>query len=455
MRELVQSAPFPSVAVGPPPWRDGTLRCVQRAQHLVRRSHTAALSSAARYRRPFKSRLPDLVAHGGNENVEKEFDDHEKSNVRPKSAVTSLSSLAVKGPFPPPALRDQSAVACVGLACEYMRNVREVEGHLRRQAGRVSQEATKLEHQRERLEKLLRSFRKAVLVNQQSADGRTLRPTANEARKDGADVLLSHERKTLKELKWNLEAMLRNTLTQQQALALSSRQLCACAFERSRAIELLPQHGSASATIHPSPSPLSMQPDPSGPLTAECKQALESSSDVLHKSEQLRESVKELMRDAVIKQTTLHHSVNEGILRKISESVSLQNQLALSSASVRQAIFRKQRQVQCASYSQGRVLGPVSKVDLFCRERLDRPVVQMYGRHQISQLPESRLLTQGSAMLKHHLESAEKTIEDLQASQMHLVDDARAKRSAMGVDSAVVRLRRRNVLPVCDQGANP
>lgn len=86
----------------------------------------------------------------------------------------------MNGPFPPPALRDQSAEASIGLAGEYMRAVREVEGRLRREAGKVTQEATKLQHQREQLEKLLRSFRKALLVNQQSTDGRTLRPTGTE-----------------------------------------------------------------------------------------------------------------------------------------------------------------------------------------------------------------------------------------------------------------------------------
>ncbi|XP_066516343.1 tektin-like protein 1 isoform X2 [Hoplias malabaricus] len=414
-------------------WKDESLRSIQRAERLVLQSHMNALHSAARYRRtPLCSRFTD--------SNEASF------NLRPKSTGTALYSLGKNDPFPPPALRDQSAEASIGLASEYMRSVREVEGRLRREAGKVNQEATKLQHQRERLEKLLRSVRKALLVNQQSTDWRTFRPTVKG--KDGADLMLHHEKKGLNELKQRLETMLRDTLNQQQALSQSSRQLLDCAFERSRVIELLPQHGSPSATMHLSTSPLAMKPDPSGPYTPECKEALESSAAVLQRSQQLRGSVKQLMSDAVVKQTSLHRSVNEGLLKKIAETVNLQHHLTLSSAATKQAIYRKQRQMQCASYSHGRVLGPVSSDDLFCRERPDRPVVQIYGRHPSSHLPESRLLSQGNVTLKQHLESEEKDLEDLQVAHLQLVDDTWAKQATAGVDSSVVRLRRRYVLPM-------
>ncbi|XP_072547553.1 tektin-like protein 1 [Salminus brasiliensis] len=441
MRSVLHSAPAAPVAVGAQRWRDESLRSIQRAQRLVLQSHMDALQSAARYRRaPLSSRVTN--------------EDQTLAPIRPKSTRTTLYSLGVSGPFPSPALRDQSAEASISLAGEYMRSVREVEGRLRREAGKVTQEATKLEHQRERLEKLLRSLRKALLINQQSTDGRTFRPATTETRKDGADLLLCHERKGLNELKQKLETMLRDILTQQKALAQSSRKLLDCAFERSRVIELLPQHGSPSATVRPSSSPFSMKPDPSGPYTLECKEVLESSAAVLHKSQQLRESIKQLMCNAIVKQTDLHHSANEGLLKKIEETVNLQHHLTLSSAATRQAICRKQRQMQCASYSHGRVLGPVCSDDLFCRERLNRPVMQVYGRHQSWLLPESNLLTQGNFMLKQHLESTEKAVEELKVARLQLEDDTCVKQAAAGVDSAVVRLRRRLVLPTFLQVAN-
>ncbi|KAK3560899.1 hypothetical protein QTP86_022901, partial [Hemibagrus guttatus] len=314
-----------------------------------------------------------------------------------------MHSRGASNPFPPPALREQSAGLSTAVAAEYTRVVRQVEGRLRRQAGRITEEATRLDHQKEKLEKLLRSVRTALLMNQKNTDERTRRP-ATETEKDGADHLLCHEKKGLNELKQKLETLLRDTLNQLQALAQSSRRLLDCALERSRVIELLPQHGSPSAAGNLSVSPLSLKPDPSGPFTpghlpnphthTECKEALESSATVLQTSQQLSRSIEQVMCDAIIKQATFHRIVNEGLLKKIAETQNLQQRLTLSSAATRKAIYRKQRQMQCASYSHGRALGPVSSDDLFCRERLNRPVVQVYERHPSFQLPESSLLTQ-------------------------------------------------------------
>ncbi|KAK3531218.1 hypothetical protein QTP70_015246 [Hemibagrus guttatus] len=369
------------------------------------------------------------------------------------NCITKLHSRGASNPFPPPALREQSAGLSTAVAAEYTRVVRQVEGRLRRQAGRITEEATRLDHQKEKLEKLLRSVRTALLMNQKNTDERTRRP-ATETEKDGADHLLCHEKKGLNELKQKLETLLRDTLNQLQALAQSSRRLLDCALERSRVIELLPQHGSPSAAGNLSVSPLSLKPDPSGPFTPECKEALESSATVLQTSQQLSRSIEQVMCDAIIKQATLHRIVNEGLLKKIAETQNLQQRLTLSSAATRKAIYRKQRQMQCASYSHGRALGPVSSDDLFCRERLNRPVVQVYERHPSFQLPESSLLTQGSVVLKQHLECGEKAVEELQVAHLQLEDDSRAKRVAASVDSAIIRLRRRKVPRLFVQSAS-
>ncbi|XP_051521721.1 coiled-coil domain-containing protein 105 [Myxocyprinus asiaticus] len=335
----------------------------------------------------------------------------------------------------------------MGVVGEYIRGVREVEGHLRRQAGRVTQEGTRVEHQRERLEKLLHSLRKALQVNQQSADGRMFRPATTETIQDGADSLLHHERRGLNVLKQELESMLRKTLIQQQALADSSRRLLDCALERSRVTELLPQHGSLSAGVNTYPSPLSLQPDPAGPFTPECKQSLDSSAAVLRESQQFREYVTQVMSDVISKQKALHQSASEALLKKITETLTLEQHLTLSSAAMRQAIYRKQRQMQCAAYSLGRAMGPVSSAELFCREKLNRPMTQLYGRHSNDGLPESDLLTQGTFMLRKHLESSGKEIAELQVAHQQLEDDMYGKRAAARVDSDVVRLRQRLARP--------
>ncbi|CAM4555086.1 unnamed protein product [Leuciscus chuanchicus] len=449
MKRSVRSA-SPAVAVGSKGWKDATVRSILRAADLTRQTRVDQLHSSTRYRShsvgTFTHTIPQLTACS-DEKDHSESDSEKKDEFRPKYTGSMLTSRIISGPFPPPVLRDQSAVVSAGMVAEYMRGVREVEGHLRRQAGRVTQEDTRVEHQRERLEKLLRSLRKALQVNQQSADGRTFRPATTETIRDGADDLLHNERRVLNVLKGELESILRKTLLQQQVLAESSKQLLDCAFERSRVIDLLPQHGSLSAGVKTYPSPLSQKPDPTGPFTPECKQALDSSSTVLRESQQLRKDVSQVMSDVIKKQTDMHQSASEALQKKITETIRLEQHLTLSSAATRQAIYRKQRQMQCAGYSLGRAMGPVCRADLFCRERLSRPMTQLYGRHSSVGLPESDLLTWGSTMLRKHLESSGKEIAELQFAHQQLEEDMYGKRAAGSVDSAVVRLRRRLVRP--------
>ncbi|KAK2831619.1 hypothetical protein Q7C36_016705 [Tachysurus vachellii] len=451
MKGVVRSAPCTAVRLGVQGRWDETLRSIRRAEHLVLQSHVHTLDSATRFRTPpFLSKHPDLtlLAHSV---ILNHRDDGIKT--RPKSSGTMLHSLGMSGPFPSPALREQSAGLSTAVAAEYTRAVRQVEGCLRRQAGRITEEATRLDHQKEKLEKLLRSVRTALRINQNTTDERARRP-ATETEKDGADHLLCHEKKCLSEQKQKLEILLRDTLNQLQSLAQSSRRLLDCALERSRVTELLPQHGSPSAAGNLSFSPLSLKPDPSGPFTPECKEAMHSSATVLQMSQQLNKSIEQVMCDAIIKQTTLHRTVNEGLLKKIAETQNLQQRLMLSSAATRQAIYRKQRQMQCASYSHGRALGPVSSDDFFCRERNNRPVVQVYDRHPNFVLPESRLLTQGSVALKQHLDCGEKAIEELQVAHLQLEDDSCAKQVAASVDSAIIRLRRRSIPRMFVQSAS-
>ncbi|KAF7700255.1 coiled-coil domain-containing protein 105 [Silurus meridionalis] len=434
---VVRSAPYTAVIIGSKCPGDETLSSIRRAERLVLQSHVRTLDCTARYRAPpHSSQLPGptLRAYSVKKDV---------IQTRPASSGTLLNSFCGTGPFPPPALREQSAGLSKALSAEYTRAVRQVEGNLRRQAGRINEAATRLNHQKEKLEKLLRSVRTALLVNKKTTEERTRRP-ATETEKDEADFLLCHEKKGLNELKWNLDVLLKETLTQIQTLTQSSRWLLDCAFERSRVIELLPQKGPPSASVHPSISPLSLEPDPSGPFTPECKEVLESSAAVLQTSKLHSRRIEQVMCDVIKKQAALHQSVNEGLLQKIAQTQSLQQRLTMSSAATRQAIYRKKRQMQCASYSHGRALGPVSSGDLFCRERINRPIVQVYERHPTFQLPETRLLAQGKAMLKHHLEREEKTVGELQDVHLQLEDDFCVKRESARVDSAALRLRRMN-----------
>ncbi|KAJ8288054.1 hypothetical protein COCON_G00007130 [Conger conger] len=447
-----------SLTIGPQSWRERSKHSIRRAEELIRQSDARRSRSAS----PCRSRSCTVgrLSHA-NTPVPLELNEAEKRSrkhsdngnstqlihkVRPMTTGTTcftLASAPLVAPFPPPCLREQCADASVRAAGEYMREVRGVEGQLRRQACRVGQESVKLERERGYLERMLRSLRKELLVNQRSLEERTSRPPTTEKGRDGADRLLDREKKELSELKAQLEGTLRDTLTQLQALSQSSKLLLECASERSCVLDLLPHSAINSAGGRCTPSQVTMKPDPTGPYTPECKQAMESSNSALTQSQLLREQIRCLIGEAIARQKSAHQLVNEGLVKKIAETVSLKQNLSLSSASARQAIYRKQRQLNCIQHSHDRALGPVSRADLLSRERLDRPLVQVYHRHPGTQLPEAMHLIQGGAVVQRCLLSSGGELAQLCGTRLKLMEDMRGKGAAAQVDSSVVRLRRR------------
>ncbi|XP_028834876.1 coiled-coil domain-containing protein 105 [Denticeps clupeoides] len=408
------------VNVGPRSWLEDTLRSVRRAERLVRDAHSAKLESFGRG--PSGDEGPRPATAGAPHYAKARF-------------LTAV---------PPPFLRDRCAQDSAGLAACYTRGVRAAEGRLRRQAARVAAESTKLRREREHVEKMLRSLRRAALANRKGAEGRTWRPPATETGRDGADHLLEVEKQDLKELKLQMESTLRDTLTQLQALSRCSGQLLAAAAERSRVLDLLPNSSGSPTVRGQTPE----DPDPAGPFTPECKQVLESTKMVISQSESLREDVRQKIGAAIARQRAAHHLVNEGLGTKIAETIRLQQHLSMSSAATRQTIFRKQREMQSIGYSHGRAKGPVSSGDLFCREKLDRPLVEAYQRHPAPKLPEPSDITQGMAVLRHHLDSSEKELAELRGVRLQLVEDLHGKKAAARVDSSIIRLRRRLVQPM-------
>lgn len=115
------------------------------------------------------------------------------------------------------------------------------------------------------------------------------------------------------------------------------------------------------------------------------------------------------------------------------------------SAATRQAMFRKQREINCIRHSHDRVQGPEYSGDILSREKLNRPLVQVYQRHPGTQLPEAAHLIQGSAVLRRCLMSSEGELARLQRAFLQMLDDQHGKTAAAQVDAAVVRMRRQQV----------
>ncbi|TDH11445.1 hypothetical protein EPR50_G00060860 [Perca flavescens] len=453
----VQSVPLGSLTIGPQSWRDGTVRSIRRAERLVRqtragRSGTCSRPQSCSAAAGFTPKSTDGTAETTEEKITGEECGESRDLIcknkmwRPQTAGAMFQSGSQRtsvAPFPPTSLREQCAGASVAVAGEYMRRVREVESQLRRQAGRVTQEGIKLERERGHLERMLRSLRTDLTVNRRSSEGRTRRPAIAETERDGADYLLLCEKRELAELKHDLEGALRNTLTQLQALGQSSRQLLDCAGERARVLELMPHSGSAGG--HGSAAQTFNKADPISPFTPECKQVLESSTLTVNQSRLLREKIRQMLNSAITRQKDVHRTVNDGLVKKIAETISLQQNLTLMSAATRQAMFRKQREINCIRHSHDRAQGPEYSGDILSREKLNRPLVQVYHRHPGTQLPEAAHLIQGSAVLRRCLMSSEGELAGLQRACLRLLDDQHGKRVAAQVDAGVIRMRRQQV----------
>ncbi|XP_048882954.1 coiled-coil domain-containing protein 105 [Brienomyrus brachyistius] len=448
-----ETIPLPSATIGPQSWHDDAVRSIRRAERLVRKVGVADSSSkrprscSASAGRCSRRGDPGRKAEG---NFVKEDDGANKNEtndtiiplsaaaMRPRSALLPFYS-AVSPPF----LRERCLDAGTGVAVGYMRCVRSVELLLRQQAGKVWLECVKLERERGHLEGMLKTLRKNLMVNRRSVEDRTLRPALTETGRDGADGLLDYEKRELTELKSQLEGTLRNTLEQLQALKQCSKMLLECSNERSRVLHLLPRTGSRSAQGCCSPDRIQLKTSPVGPYTPECEQAVASSCMALSQSRSLRDQIRQMICEATARQKAAHQSVNEGLVKKIKETVTLKQHLTVSSAATRHAINGKHRQLDGVEHSHGRALGPVSCRDLQSRERLDRPVVQLYRRHSGNQLSEALHIVQGTAKLRQDLSSLGGELGHLNGAHIQLMENLQGKEAAAHVDAAVVRLRRR------------
>uniref|UniRef100_A0A3Q3X1J7 Uncharacterized protein n=1 Tax=Mola mola TaxID=94237 RepID=A0A3Q3X1J7_MOLML len=299
--------------------------------------------------------------------------------------------------FPPTSLCEQCARASVAVASEYMQRVREVEGQLR---SRLTNEVVHCGM----------SGRGSVLTDR----------SALLQDRDGADDLLLCEKRQLIQLKQYLEGALRNTLDQLPTLGQSSKQLLDCASERAQVLELLPH--SSSAGGHCSTAQTCTKTNPVGPFTPECKQVLESSCSAVNQSRQLRINIRQMLTSAISRQSTVHPTVDDGLVKKIAGTISLQQNLTLMSAATRQAMFRKQRDINCIRHSHGRLQGPEHSRDVLSREKLNRPLVQAYQRHPGTQLPEAAHLIRGSAVLKRRHTSSQGELARLQRACLQQAD---------------------------------
>ncbi|CAL8248308.1 unnamed protein product [Lota lota] len=448
----VQSVPLGSVTIGPPAWRESAERSVRQAERLVRQTRVGQSSTTTRPRTgattacyPKHANTEDKTMKHRETTEDNSYDTDQADShgvscniSRPQTTGTTFpcaSKSPTLAPFQAASLRERCARQSTAAAGEYMRWVREVELRLRRQAGRASRERAKLGRECAHLEMMLRSLRSDLQVNRESTDLRT----EGRPQQDGADLMLAWEKRELAKLKHDVEETLRKTQRQLQVLDGSSRDLQVWSSQQALVLDLLPHRGSVPAP-HP-PSAATRTPPPTYGFTSESEQVLDSSSLAVNQSQRLREQIRHMLSEVVTRQQASQHVVNGGLVKKVAETVTLERSLALTAAATRHAASRKQREVDSIRLSYGRAQGPESSGDVFCRERLGRPVVQVFQRHPGTQLPEATHLLKGSAVLGYRLSESEDDAARLRRCFLQLRGEARGKYAAARRDTTVVRMR--------------
>uniref|UniRef100_A0AAV2MGD5 Uncharacterized protein n=1 Tax=Knipowitschia caucasica TaxID=637954 RepID=A0AAV2MGD5_KNICA len=319
-----------------------------------------------------------------------------------------------------------------------MRAVQEVEANLRRRASRVAQEGVRLHRDQELMEATLRSLQSGLMLNQANSRQRTKRP-------EGAETVSTEDQDTQGTKTVSTEGQETRGYWDPYSKSLSSccARLVACASERARVLDLLAP--SVCRRVPGRPAPKWTKADPTSPYTPECKEAADRSSSAVLESQHLRTSIRQQLHHALLRQRAAQQAVNDGLLKKVAETVTLQQSLSVMCGATRQATFRKRREKALILHSHGRTQGPEYSGDVLSRERLDRPLVQVYHRHPGTQLPEAAQLNQGSVLLSRLASSCQAQESRLQRSCHLLQSDLQRKSSAAAVDSAVLRMRRRHL----------
>lgn len=356
---------------------------------------------------------------------------------------------------PLPTFREQILLESNDKIFSYMRGVREVVKRLRESLGSVNAEIKYLLRCKDTLEKSFEHIRKDIKLNTDTVNLRKNRPM-RESDRDEADNLLLGEKRELNDIKRGLESKLRQVQRQLSELSNSRSRVSAVLEERNEILEFLAVHaanGRAYKT-HMSDAIRQIGPEeflPDGiaeellPLidTPESQTADKESHECTHRSSELRREVKLAIGDAHVRAKDAHENVNDGLMQKVAETVTLEQKLDLARGKNRKAVHKLERHKNLTETAKGYVDGPESQENLTTREYMNRPLVKAYHRHPNTTITDTRRIIRASTTLGISIEESRKNIEMLVAAKNKLNADLKDKRAATATDTALVRLRRR------------
>ncbi|KAM4020678.1 tektin-like protein 1 [Anomaloglossus baeobatrachus] len=332
---------------------------------------------------------------------------------------------------PPPFNRDLIIDTCNTYARGYMRETRSAMSVLRQALWETERHIQKLQKQRSILERAHANTRREILTNNETAQLRSTRPPS-ERHPDKVDLLLQEEKKGLHDLKLHSERQLQEVSRQLQVLYCHRQKLLEFSKEKGRVLDIISENGRPRHQAGPSKL--------LGPENTDCQAAI---GRALFTSEKFR-NTQPPDWDKPGDHRELKESVTQALSKKAAESAHIWEDLTLTSGDVKNTSQRQQRLHDELEAAQQLQLGPVSSLDLTVRERLDRPLVRILQRHPGTQLPESTLISQGSASLQESLCKTRERLDLLHHTQAKVKADQENKLRGESVDRAAARLRTRS-----------
>jgi len=340
----------------------------------------------------------------------------------------------------------------------YTREVRKVAYKLREELVKINESIKKLIKSKTQLDEELSKVRKDLVVNNHNVYTRKARPN-REKTADMADQLLKNERSLLLKLKKEVETGILQTKNQLSINSDVRNRINESLRERSAVLKLVSAAVSFPKTTgRPKTAPVStyrypnrpavqeisldqMEVSPTGALTPEIVESLNSSNSFISNTTSLIRQNSQLIDRVRTEKTIVHYSVNNAINKKIAETVTLTQNLEAAKTKTRDAINRSLRHKNMTSLAKGYLIGPTSYRWVQTKERLDRPLVCVYQGHLGKEVPEARHLIKATNSLDEAISDAGKHIDQLQINKKLLNLDIADKKAAAFLDSAMLRMR--------------
>ncbi|XP_069602335.1 tektin-like protein 1 [Ranitomeya imitator] len=336
---------------------------------------------------------------------------------------------------PPPFNRDLITDTCNIYARGYMRETRTAVSILRQALWETEQHIQKLQKQRGILERSHANTRRDILTNNETIQLRSTRPMS-ERYPDKVDDLLREEKKGLHDLKRDSERQLQEVSRQLQVLYCHRQKLLEFSKEKQRVLDIISENARPRHQSQHQAGGSKLL----GHEHTDCQAAIGSA---LITGEKFRNTQPPNWHNPEDRRE-LKESVTQALCKKAAESSRIWEDLTLTSGDVKNSTQRQQRIHDELQAGQLLQLGPVSSLDLTVRERLDRPLVRILQRHPGTQLPESTLISQGSASMQKSLCRSRERIGLLHDTQLKVKTDQENKLRGQSIDRAAARLRTRS-----------